>query len=133
MHAVCMRFNDICACLLCCNRYFITVASVARLEYGCPHKSSDSLPVSNPIIHFEDLDADLCENLFAKMQELTKEINSKFKKLLIKVYESLRARHIDHSSVILTLTEDDIIVVINLTKLKTYYLINTPTLLLFQL
>ena len=90
--------------------YFITVASVAKLEYGCPHKSSDSLPVSNPIIHFEDLGADQRENLFAKMHELTKEINSKFKKLLSKVYESLRARHVDHSSVILTLTEDDVMI-----------------------
>ena len=96
--------------LLCCNRYFITVASTIKLEYGCPHRSSESLPVSNPIIRFEDLDADQCENLFAKMHELTKEINSKFKKLLNKVYESLRARHVDHSSIVLTLTKDDVMI-----------------------
>ena len=91
-------------------RYFITVASTVKLEYGCPHKSSDSLPVSNPIIRFEDLGADQCENLLAQMHELTKEINSKFKKLLNKVYESLRARHIDHSSVVLTLIKDDVMI-----------------------
>ena len=68
------------------------------------------MPVSNPIIRFEDLNEDQCENLFAKMHELTKEINSKFKKLRNKVYESLKTRHVDHSNVVLTLTKDDVMI-----------------------
>ena len=89
--------------------FFVTPVSTVKLEYGCPHKSSDSLPVSNPIIRFEELGEDDREDLLAKMQELTKEINSKFKKLQCEVYESLRTR-IDHSSVVLTLNKDDVMI-----------------------
>ena len=43
------------------------------------------------------------------MDELTKNITTKFKKLMNQVYESLRKR-VEHSSIILTLTEDDIMI-----------------------
>ena len=67
------------------------------------------MPISNPIIHFEDLNEDDREDLFAQMNELTKKVNSKFKKLLNRVYESLRKR-VELGSVILTLTEDDVMI-----------------------
>ena len=92
------------------NLFIITVASIVKPEYTCPHKSSDALPISNPIIPFEELSKDQCEDLLAHMHKLTKDINSKFKKLLIKVYESLKARSVDHLSIVLTLTEDDVMI-----------------------
>ena len=67
------------------------------------------MPISNPIIRFEDLDEDDRDDLFAQMSELTKKVNLKFKILLNRVYESLR-RRVEHGSVILTLTEDDVMI-----------------------
>ena len=84
-------------------------AAIDKLEFDCPHKTSDSLPVSNPIIRFEELSEDDREDLFSKMRELTKNINSKFKKLLDQVCESLK-RRVEHDRVVLTLTEDDVMV-----------------------
>ena len=92
---------------LCHHHYFITVAGIVKIEL--PHKSSASLPVSNPIIHFEDLDKHDRGVLFDQMQDLTKEILLKFKKLQSKVYESLKTR-CDHTSIILTLTKDDVMI-----------------------
>lgn len=85
------------------------LAAIGKLEYDCPHETSDSLPVSNPIIRFEELDEDDREDLSAKMRELTKKINSKFKKLLDQICGSLTER-VEHGRVILTLTEDDVMV-----------------------
>ena len=87
----------------------MSTAAIDKLEYDCPHKTSDSLPVSNPIIRFEELSEDDREDLFAKMSELTKRMNSKFKKLLDQVYESLKKR-VEYGRIILTLTEDDVMI-----------------------
>lgn len=92
-----------------CIYIYPTVAGIGKVEYSCPHKSSDSFPVSNPIIRFEDLSEDNREDLFAQMHVLTKEINSKFKTLLNRVYESIRQRF-DHTSIVLTLTKDDVMI-----------------------
>ena len=74
-----------------------------------PHTSSSALQISNPIIKLDDLCEDDYENLYAQMSDLTVNINKNFKKLLNQVYESFRQR-IHHSSVILTLTQDDVMI-----------------------
>lgn len=67
------------------------------------------MPIFNPIIRFEDLGEDDREDLLAQMSERTKTMNSKFKQLLKQVYESLQ-RRVEHGSVILTLTEDNVMI-----------------------
>ena len=94
------------------NAYNNDIESVGpgfKLDLECPHTSS-SLPISNPIISFEDLDEYDREDIFAQMNEFTKKINIKFKKLLSQVFESLTEMHVNHESVVLTLTQDDVMV-----------------------
>ena len=55
------------------------------------------------------MDDDDREDLLAHMDELTKGIVTEFKKLTNVVYESLRSR-VEHSSVVLTLSKDDVMV-----------------------
>ena len=61
-----------------------------KLELDCPHRQS-VLPVSNPVVRFEELSEDDREDLFAQMNDLTKRIHTKFKILLDQVYGSLKA------------------------------------------
>ena len=68
------------------------------------------MPVSNPIIRLEDLSKDQREDLLDQMHSLTKKINSKFKILQNKVYESLKTHSIDHNGIVLTLTKDDVMI-----------------------
>ena len=76
-----------------------------KLELDCQHRQS-SLPIPNPIVRFEELTEDDREDLFAQMDELTKEIYIKFKTLLSQVYKSLKER-VEHEHVVVTLTGDD--------------------------
>ena len=76
------------------------------LELDCPHKQS-SLPIPNPVVRFEDLSKSDRKDLFAQMNELTREIRVEFSKLFDQVYESLR-KHVEHKRVVLTLTGEGV-------------------------
>lgn len=76
-----------------------------KLDLDCPHRQS-YLPVSNPVVRFEDLTEDDHKDLVAQMNDLTRTIHTKFKKLWDQVYESLRKR-VSHKRIVLTLTGDE--------------------------
>ena len=87
------------------SKTFHTVSDDSfKLELDCPHKQS-SLPIPNPVVRFEDLSKSDRKDLFAQMNELTKEICMEYSKLCDKVYVSLRERF-EHDHVVLTLTRD---------------------------
>ena len=77
-------------------------------QWDFPHTPS-SLPIPNPIVNLGNLSEDDYENLDAQISDLTVNINKSFKKLQNQVYESFRQR-IHHSSIILTLTQDDVMI-----------------------
>lgn len=68
------------------------------------------MPILKPIVRFEDLSKNEYEDLFDQMHKLTKDINLKFKALLSKMYKSFKALSIDHEDIILTLTEDNVMI-----------------------
>ena len=91
------------------SKTFHTVSDVGfKLDLDCPHKQS-SLPIPNPVVRFEDLSKRDCKDLFAQMNELTKEIRIEFSKLFNQVYASLD-KHPEHivKHVVLTLTGDGV-------------------------
>ena len=90
-----------------CLHLFLPIES-DKLEYDYPHKPS-SLPVPNPVVLFEELSEDDREDLFSQMSEMTMDMNLRFKKLVNQLYESFRKR-LEHNSVILTLTKDDVMI-----------------------
>ena len=71
-----------------------------------PHRPSN-LRVSNPIVSFDSLTDNQREDLLAKMNELTKRINSEFQKLLNQIFESFKKR-ISCDSLALTLLANNI-------------------------
>ena len=79
-----------------------------KLELEYPYKQS-SLPIPNPVVRFEDLSKSDRKDLFAQMNELTKEIRLEFSKLFNQVYASLD-KHPDHivKQVVLTLTGEGV-------------------------
>ena len=59
------------------------------------------------MVRFKDLSKSDRKDLFAQMNELTKEIRVKFSKLFDQVYESL-SKHFEHKRVVLTLTREGV-------------------------
>ena len=81
-------------------------------EFSCDlgkiPRCKPSFEVANPVVQFNDLEEDDLEDLFAKIDELTKKIKLEFAKFFDKVFVSFRDSHeVDLDRLVLTLINDE--------------------------